>query len=80
MALKHKIFHRGAIIKDQQFVLFKLILEEYSVVIHRFHGIAQMVIKLMIPMNLLFFQFKINALLKSNRVANKQFTYQVIGF
>ena len=79
MALKQKIFHRGAIIKDQQYVLFKLIKEEYSVVIHRFHGIAQMVIKLMIPMNLLFFQFKINASLKFNRVAKMQFRNIVIG-
>jgi hypothetical protein len=80
MALKQKIFHRDAIIKDQQYVLFKLIKEEYSVVILRFHGIAQMAIKLMIQMNLLFFQFKINASLKFNRVANKQFRNVEIGF
>jgi hypothetical protein len=72
MALKQKILHRDAIIKDQQFVLFKQMQEEYSVVILRYHGILNKVLKLMKPMSLLCFRFKINVLLKSNRVEKMQ--------
>ena len=73
MALKQKILHRYAIIKDQQYVLLKLIQEEYLEVTLRFHGIARLIPKQIILVNHLFFLFKINVLFKSNREAISQF-------
>ncbi len=67
MALKELTLQLYVIIKDRQYVLFKLTQEEYLVVTLHFHGIARINTKLIIQMSLLFFLFKINALLRSNR-------------
>ena len=74
MALKELTLQLYAIIKDRQYVLFKLIQEKYLEVTHRYHGMARVNTKLIILISLLFFLFKINALLRSNREVNKQYT------
>jgi hypothetical protein len=74
MALKELILLHYVIIKDRQYFLFKLTQGEYLEVTHRYHGMGQLNGKLIILMSLLFFLFKINALLRSNRETNLQYT------
>ncbi len=73
MALKELTLQHYVIIKDRQYVLFKLTQEEYLVLILHFLGTARVQTYLIKLMSLLFFLFKINALLKSLReMANVQ--------
>ncbi len=74
MALKELTLQLYAIIKDRQYVLFKLIQEKYLEVTHRYHGMARVNIKLILIMSLLYFLCKINALLRSNRETNIRYT------